>query len=62
MHELSYVTVTPETILQEGNVFSIEPDIYLAGRFGIQLEEIVIMRYHHAEGFDLPLRISSRID
>ena len=31
-------------ILEEGMVFSIEPGIYLPGRFGIRLEEIVILR------------------
>jgi Xaa-Pro aminopeptidase len=31
-------------VLDEGMVFSIEPGIYLPGRFGIRLEEIVILR------------------
>jgi Xaa-Pro aminopeptidase len=35
--------------LQEGNVFSIEPGIYLAGHFGIRLEEVVILRGNRAE-------------
>ncbi len=48
-HELPYITASSEAILQEGNVFSIEPGIYLAGRFGIRLEEIVILRSDHAE-------------
>jgi Xaa-Pro aminopeptidase len=30
--------------LDEGMVFSIEPGIYLQGRFGVRLEEIVILR------------------
>ena len=34
---------TSETILMEGHVFSIEPGIYLSGRFGIRLEEIVFV-------------------
>lgn len=54
-HELPYITATSGTILQEGNVFSIEPGIYLAGRFGIRLEEIVILRGDRAEVFsELP--------
>ncbi|MEP1114052.1 MAG: M24 family metallopeptidase [Nitratireductor sp.] len=31
-------------MLEEGMVFSIEPGIYLPGRFGIRLEEIVVLR------------------
>ena len=43
-HEPPYVTSTSETVLEEGMVFSIEPGIYLPGRFGIRLEDIVILR------------------
>ncbi len=43
-HEPPYITSTSETVLDTGMVFSIEPGIYLPGRFGIRLEEIVILR------------------
>jgi Xaa-Pro aminopeptidase len=43
-HEPPYITATSETVLREGMTFSIEPGIYLPGRFGIRLEEIVILR------------------
>jgi Xaa-Pro aminopeptidase len=43
-HEPPYITATSETMLREGMTFSIEPGIYLPGRFGIRLEEIVILR------------------
>lgn len=43
-HEPPYITATSETILDEGMVFSIEPGIYLPDRFGIRLEELVILR------------------
>ena len=43
-HEPPYITATSETVLEEGMVFSIEPGIYLPGRFGVRLEEIVILR------------------
>lgn len=43
-HEPPYITATSETVLEEGMVFSIEPGIYMPGRFGIRLEEIVILR------------------
>jgi len=44
VHEPPYITATSETVLAEGMVFSIEPGIYLPGRFGIRLEDIVILR------------------
>jgi Xaa-Pro aminopeptidase len=43
VHEPPYITGTSETILEEGHVFSIEPGIYLSGRFGVRLEEIVYL-------------------
>lgn len=55
IHEPPYITGTSETILEDGNVFSIEPGIYLQGRFGVRLEEIVILRGNRAEVLsDLP--------
>jgi Xaa-Pro dipeptidase len=44
IHEAPYITASSDTVLEEGMAFSIEPGIYLAGRFGIRLEEIVIIR------------------
>jgi Xaa-Pro aminopeptidase len=44
IHEQPYITATSQTVLEEGMVFSIEPGIYLPERFGIRLEEIVILR------------------
>ncbi|MEM7320997.1 MAG: Xaa-Pro peptidase family protein [Pseudomonadota bacterium] len=44
VHEPPYITASSDTELDEGMVFSIEPGIYLPGRFGIRLEEIVILR------------------
>lgn len=49
VHEGPYITATSETVLEPGMVFSIEPGIYLAGRFGLRLEEIVIVRGNRAE-------------
>ena len=43
-HEAPYITSTSKTVLEEGFVFSIEPGIYLPGRFGVRLEDIVILR------------------
>ena len=44
VHEPPYLTSTSETVLKTGMVFSIEPGIYLPGRFGVRLEDIVILR------------------
>jgi Xaa-Pro aminopeptidase len=49
IHEQPYITATSEVILDEGMVFSIEPGIYLPGRFGVRLEEIVILRANGPE-------------
>ncbi|MHA1159107.1 MAG: M24 family metallopeptidase [Alphaproteobacteria bacterium] len=49
VHEPPYLTSTSEAILDTGMVFSIEPGIYLPGRFGIRLEEIVVLRDSGAE-------------
>jgi Xaa-Pro aminopeptidase len=49
VHEGPYITATSETVLEPGMVFSIEPGIYLSGRFGQRLEEIVIVRGNRAE-------------
>jgi Xaa-Pro dipeptidase len=44
IHEPPYITSTSTTRLESGNVFSIEPGIYLEGRFGVRLEDIVVLR------------------
>lgn len=44
VHEPPYITASSQTVLDEGMVFSIEPGIYLPDRFGLRLEEIVILR------------------
>ena len=40
-HEEPYIVAGNETILEEGDCFSIEPGIYLPGSFGIRIENIV---------------------
>lgn len=44
IHEPPYITATSNQPLRRGNVFSIEPGIYLEGRFGVRLEEVVFLR------------------
>jgi Xaa-Pro aminopeptidase len=40
VHEPPYIVAGNSQVLEEGMVFSIEPGIYLAGRFGVRLEII----------------------
>lgn len=54
-HEPPWITDTSQTILEAGMVFSIEPGIYLEGRFGIRLEEIVIL---HEDGPEVLSKLS----
>jgi Xaa-Pro aminopeptidase len=42
-HEDPYLVAGNETPLVEGHAFSIEPGIYLPGRFGMRLEDIVVV-------------------
>jgi Xaa-Pro aminopeptidase len=46
IHEPPFITSTSETILEPGMVFSIEPGIYIPNKFGVRLEEIVILEEH----------------
>ncbi len=42
-HEPPSITHTNETPLEERMAFSVEPGVYLAGEFGVRLEEIVVV-------------------
>lgn len=44
LHEEPYISGSSTRPLVAGNVFSIEPGIYLDGRFGVRLEDIVFLR------------------
>jgi Xaa-Pro aminopeptidase len=41
-HEDPYIVKGNDTLLEHGHAFSIEPGIYIAGRFGLRLEDIVV--------------------
>ena len=43
VHEMPWITAENEIPLELGMVFSIEPGIYLAGKFGIRIEDIVLV-------------------
>jgi Xaa-Pro aminopeptidase len=48
-HEAPYLVRGDETVLEEGMTFSIEPGIYLEGRFGVRIEDIVVVTAGGAE-------------
>lgn len=43
VHEEPYISDISATVLQPGMVFSIEPGIYLPGKFGIRIEDLVMV-------------------
>ncbi len=53
LHEAPYIIQGDTTVLQEGMVFSIEPGIYLKGRFGVRIEDIVTVTADGARRFNL---------
>ena len=53
LHEAPYIVSGDTTILREGMVFSIEPGIYLKGRFGVRIEDIVTVTADGARRFNL---------
>ena len=58
VHEPPYITASSKSILTVGNVFSIEPGIYLEGKFGVRLEDIVFLKSDCAEVLsELPLGV-----
>jgi Xaa-Pro aminopeptidase len=48
-HEAPYLVRGDDTALEEGMTFSIEPGIYLEGRFGVRIEDIVVVTATGAE-------------
>jgi Xaa-Pro aminopeptidase len=55
VHEGPRLATTSEDQLQEGNVVTVEPGVYLPGRFGVRIEDLVVLT---ADGYrnlsDLP--------
>jgi Xaa-Pro aminopeptidase len=43
IHEPPYIIEGNETVLTPGMTFSVEPGIYLEGRFGVRIEDIVVV-------------------
>lgn len=53
-HEPPYLVTGSREALEEGMVFSIEPGIYLAGRFGVRLEVIACVTARGADLINAP--------
>ena len=56
IHEDPYLSIRGERKIVENNVFSIEPGVYLDGKFGVRIENTVVLR---ADGVE-PLVKTSR--
>ena len=43
VHEHPYMVAGNRQVLEPGMAFSVEPGIYLPGRFGVRIEDIVVV-------------------
>lgn len=55
VHEEPYIIGGSDVVLEPGHCFSIEPGIYLEGRFGVRLENIVSMTETGCESLNWPI-------
>lgn len=49
IHEAPNANMRGETLMPEGAVISAEPGIYLPGKFGVRIEDVMILRHDGAE-------------
>jgi Xaa-Pro aminopeptidase len=52
VHEPPYLVAGDETTLEPGITFSVEPGIYLPGRLGVRIEDIVAVTGDGVERFN----------
>ena len=52
VHEAPWITAESDTVLEPGMVFSVEPGIYLQGKFGIRVEDIVVVTEGECHSFN----------
>ena len=60
LHESPRLATTSEDELREGNVVTVEPGVYLPGRFGVRIEDLVVLTadgYRNLSGVPKELQI-----
>jgi Xaa-Pro aminopeptidase len=60
VHEGPRLATTSDDQLQEGNVVTVEPGVYLPGRFGVRIEDLVVLTadgYRNLSGLPKELQI-----
>jgi Xaa-Pro aminopeptidase len=57
VHEYPFINYKNEDILKEGMVITIEPGIYIKGRFGIRIEDVVLVKKERGEVLSETLHI-----
>jgi Xaa-Pro aminopeptidase len=60
VHEGPRVTTTSDDVLRDGNVVTIEPGVYVPGRFGVRIEDLVVLtgeNYRNLSGLPKDLQI-----
>jgi Xaa-Pro aminopeptidase len=62
VHEPPWIMAGNKTVLQTGMAFSIEPGVYLTGKFGVRVEDIIVVTdkgVRNLTGFDSSMVIKS---
>src|SRR5262249_29247726 len=60
VHEAPRLSTTSEDELQTGNVVTVEPGVYLPGRFGVRIEDLVVVSaegHRNLSGLGKDLRV-----
>lgn len=52
VHDFGDVSAVNEDVLEEGMIFSIEPGIYMQGKFGVRIEDLVLVTKNGCENLN----------
>ena len=58
VHESGDVSASNHQVVQPGMIFSIEPGIYLPGKFGVRIEDLVLVT---KDGVDVLNQVSKKL-